>query len=81
MKTRKQLRGFDIAEYIAFNTFPNILNVGVSFNSFTQEICIIDIRTGEIVCRVCDNINDCRELARRANKMIRDNNKFLKEGK
>lgn len=79
MKIRKQVRGFDIAEYIAFNTFPKIRNASIRFLSSTQETIIIDDRTGECVCKVCDNISDCRELAKRANRMIRDTTKMLEE--
>lgn len=76
-KIRKQVRGFDIAEYIAFNTFPAINNAEIGFYSYTQETYIVDTRTGEIACKVCDNISDCRELAKAANRMIRDNNKYF----
>lgn len=78
-KMRKQIRGFDIAEYIAFDTFPKIRNAEIGFYSYTQETYIIDSRTGEIVCKVCNNIDDCRELAKMANCMIRNNTKMLEE--
>lgn len=78
-KIRKQVRGFDIAEYIAFGTFPKIRNASIRFLSFTQETCISDERTGECVCMECDNIGDCRELAKRANRMIRNTTKMLEE--
>lgn len=77
MKIHKQVRGFDIAEYIAFNTFPTIRNAKIGFYSSTQETYIMDTRTGELACRVCDNIDDCRELAKMANRMIRNTTKML----
>lgn len=79
MKMRKQVRGFDIAEYIAFNTFPTICNAKIGFYSSTQETYIMDRRTGELVYKVCDNIDDCRELAKAANRMIRNNTRMLEE--
>lgn len=79
MKMRKQVRGFDITEYIAFNTFPKIRNAEIGFYSSTQETYIIDKRTGESVYKVCDNIDDCRELAKAANRMIRNITKMLEE--
>lgn len=79
MKIRKQIRGFDIAEYIAFNTFPAIRNTKIGFCSSTQETYIMDTRTGELACKVCDNIDDCRELAKMANRIIRNNTKMLEE--
>lgn len=80
MKTRKQMRGFDITQYLAFDTFPNIQNVElipVSNNHF--DIAIMDKRTGEVVHGECMSIDDCRQLAKQANKMIRDNTKWLEE--
>lgn len=79
MKIRKQLRGFDIAEYIAFKTFPKILNTDIGFYSYTQETYIVDTRTREVVCKICNNIEDCRQLAKQANKLVRDNTKWLEK--
>lgn len=80
MKIRKQMRGFDVTQYLAFDTFPNIQNIELhqmSANHF--DIGIMDKRTGEIVCLECFSMKECRELARLANKMIRDTTKWAEK--
>ena len=80
MKLRKQMRGFDITQYLAFDTFPEIQNMElIQISNIHFDIAIMDKRTGEIVHDECMSIDDCRKLAKMANKMIRDNTKWLEE--
>jgi len=79
MKLRKQMRGFDITQYLAFGTFPNIQNIELLQMSNRFDINIMDKRTGEVIHNECMSIDDCRKLAKMANKMVRDNTKWLEE--
>ena len=79
MKLRKQMRGFDITQYLAFGTFPEIQNMELLRMNNRFDVRVMDKRTGEVVRDECMSIDDCRQFAKRANKMIRDNTKWLEE--
>ncbi len=79
MKTRKQMRGFDVTQYLAFGTFPEIQNMELLKMDNRFDVHIMDKRTGEVIHLECFGMKECRELARLSNKMVRDNTKWLEE--
>ena len=83
-KQRKRMRGFDVAQFLAFNTFPNIKRLKIYIDSYTVDktpiIYVEHTETGEVIGTDCRAMEDCSKLAKCVNKMLKQYEEIERNG-